>query len=88
MTNPHFGSVDDLKALSAAIHGRGMYLMVDVVSGNVGSLMQVANHLGAAPWTKPWVPQFGPFDDPLDYHPYCIPTDWDDQEQIEKCEAP
>ncbi len=29
--NPHFGKPDDLKALSSAVHDRGMYLMVDVV---------------------------------------------------------
>lgn len=31
-TNDHFGTVQDLKDLSAALHARGMYLMVDVVS--------------------------------------------------------
>lgn len=30
-TNDKFGTSDDLKALSAALHSRGMYLMVDVV---------------------------------------------------------
>jgi len=29
-TNPHFGTSADLKALSAALHARGMFLMVDV----------------------------------------------------------
>lgn len=29
--NEHFGTSDDLKELSAALHKRGMYLMVDVV---------------------------------------------------------
>lgn len=32
VTNDHFGSTQDLKDLSTALHARGMYLMVDVVS--------------------------------------------------------
>jgi hypothetical protein len=31
-TNDKFGSAQDLKDLSSALHARGMYLMVDVVS--------------------------------------------------------
>lgn len=34
-TNDHFGSAQDLKDLSAALHARGMYLMVDVVCPSV-----------------------------------------------------
>lgn len=29
--NSHYGTADDLKALSKALHTRGMYLMVDIV---------------------------------------------------------
>lgn len=32
--NPNFGTADDLKALSSALHDRGMYLMVDVVANH------------------------------------------------------
>jgi len=35
--NPHFGGSDDLKALSAALHARGMYLMVDVAINSFAS---------------------------------------------------
>lgn len=35
--NPRFGTSDDLKALSAELHKRNMYLMVDVVVNNVMS---------------------------------------------------
>ena len=31
LLNPHFGTADDLKALSRAVHERAMYLMVDIV---------------------------------------------------------
>ncbi|KAF4566575.1 hypothetical protein EYR36_012006 [Pleurotus pulmonarius] len=34
--NSHFGSVDDLKNLSKALHDRGMYLMVDIVINHMG----------------------------------------------------
>jgi alpha-amylase len=34
--NPNFGTAEDLKALSSALHTRGMYLMVDVVVNHFG----------------------------------------------------
>ncbi|KAI7579875.1 hypothetical protein KC343_g20770, partial [Hortaea werneckii] len=34
--NSHFGTSDDLKSLSQALHSRGMYLMVDVVVNHNG----------------------------------------------------
>ena len=34
--NEHFGSSSDLKALSQALHNRGMYLMVDIVINHMG----------------------------------------------------
>ncbi|KAJ5938005.1 CAZyme family GH13, partial [Penicillium verhagenii] len=33
--NSHFGSSDDLEALSAALHARDMYLMLDIVVGDM-----------------------------------------------------
>lgn len=36
--NQHFGTKDDLKALSAALHARGMYLMVDVITNHMASI--------------------------------------------------
>lgn len=36
--NPNFGTEADLIALSAALHARGMYLMVDVVTNHMGYL--------------------------------------------------
>lgn len=35
--NKHFGSPDDLKALSAELHKRGMYLMLDIVVNHLVS---------------------------------------------------
>ena len=36
--NSNFGSESDLVALSAALHNRGMYLMVDIVTNHMGYL--------------------------------------------------
>lgn len=33
--NPKFGTADDIKALSKALHERGMYLMIDVVANHM-----------------------------------------------------
>ncbi|KAK4686486.1 hypothetical protein P7C73_g3650, partial [Tremellales sp. Uapishka_1] len=35
--NPHFGSADDLTALSSAVHSRGMYLMLDLALNDLVS---------------------------------------------------
>ncbi|GIC94705.1 alpha-amylase A type-1/2 [Aspergillus udagawae] len=34
--NSHFGTADDIRALSKALHDRGMYLMLDVVANHMG----------------------------------------------------
>ncbi|ORY30838.1 putative alpha-amylase AmyA [Naematelia encephala] len=39
--NQHFGSADDLKALSSACHSRGMYLMVDIAINALASTQYV-----------------------------------------------
>lgn len=60
--NENFGTTSDLKALSAAVHARGMYLMVDVVvnhfawSGNASTV----NYY-----------DFSPFNSPSLFHSYC-----------------
>ncbi|GAM91000.1 hypothetical protein ANO11243_090470 [Dothideomycetidae sp. 11243] len=61
--NPHFGTPQDLKNLSAALHARGMYLMVDVVP----------NHNGwSGPPSTVNYSSFNPFNSASDYHlPYC-----------------
>lgn len=35
--DPHFGTLDDYRALSRGLHGRGMYLVQDVVLNHVGN---------------------------------------------------
>lgn len=54
--NPYFGSAQDLAQLSAELHARGMWLMVDVVG----------NHMGTPPNGD--VSQFSPFNNTSHYH--------------------
>lgn len=75
--NPHFGTKQDLVDLSNALHRRGMYLMVDVVANHVGAVSKATFLPGE---------MYGPFNSPADYHPYCTPTNWNDQLQVEQCE--
>ncbi|RWA12494.1 hypothetical protein EKO27_g2602 [Xylaria grammica] len=73
--NSHFGSEADLKQLSSELHGRGMYLMVDVV----------VNHYGAnsAPENVDYS-QFNPFNTADKFHSYC-PINYNDANSIIKC---
>ncbi|ORX41302.1 glycoside hydrolase superfamily [Kockovaella imperatae] len=78
--NPHFGSDDDLKALSAALHDRGMYLMVDIAvyalasnTGDISNAALAADNGGALL-----------FKDQADYHPKCN-IKWGDHDSEMKC---
>ncbi|KAL4984959.1 glycoside hydrolase superfamily [Aspergillus falconensis] len=74
--NRHLGSEDDLRALSDALHDRGMYLMVDVV----------ANHLGYdAPAASVDYSVFNPFNSEDYFHTPCDIKDYNDQTQVEEC---
>jgi alpha-amylase len=74
--NEHFGTAEDLRDLSAALHKRGMYLMVDVVP----------NHFafdGTAETTN--YTTFTPFNDRAYFHDVCFIYDWTNVTQIQKC---
>lgn len=77
--NPYFGSANDLKALSAALHARGMWLMVDIV----------ANHMGIPPSGSP--SGFYPFSNWTSYHDCsncpanCEVNDYTNGVQMEHC---
>ncbi|KAK0448478.1 alpha-amylase [Desarmillaria tabescens] len=80
--NSKFGTPDDLKALSSALHDRNMYLMVDVV----------VNHYAAPPTnTSDKIPQsfnftsLAPFTSENDFHPQCFITDTSNQTEVEQC---
>lgn len=70
--NSRFGTSDDLKALSAEVHRRNMYLMVDVVVNNV-----MATSL------TPDYTQYM-FKDKSQYHNYC-PVVWGDRQSEINC---
>ncbi|KAK5113287.1 hypothetical protein LTR85_010904 [Meristemomyces frigidus] len=74
--NSHFGTEDDLKDLIAAIHERGMLLMLDIV----------VNHMGYAGvgWEVDYS-VFNPFNDQKYFHDYCEITDSTNQTDVEVC---
>lgn len=70
--NPHFGTAADLSALSAALHQRGMALMVDVV----------VNHFGS-----PYIVDYSsyvPFNDGSYFHEEAFITDYNNQTMVEQ----
>ncbi|USW53609.1 Putative carbohydrate binding module family 20, glycosyl hydrolase, family 13, catalytic [Septoria linicola] len=73
--NSNFGTADDLKALSAGLHARGMYLMVDVVANHMAS--------SSAPSAVKYN-QLLPFNDAKYYHPYC-PLDYSNATSVQIC---
>ncbi|KAF2119352.1 glycoside hydrolase superfamily [Lophiotrema nucula] len=74
--NDHFGTADDLKALSQALHDRDMYLMVDVVVNHNGWNGGAAS----VDYSK-----FYPFNDAKYFHSYCTIDDWSNETNVEDC---
>ncbi|KAJ6569459.1 glycoside hydrolase family 13 protein [Mycena capillaripes] len=71
--NPNFGTEQDLKDLVAAVHSRGMYIMLDVV------LNHFANQGETVKYSEFW-----PFNDSRYFHPKCD-INWGNQSSIEVC---
>ncbi|KAJ7652117.1 glycoside hydrolase family 13 protein [Mycena polygramma] len=71
--NSNFGTEQDLKDLVAAVHSRGMYIMVDHVS----------NHFANAGDDIKYS-EFWPFNDSRYFHPKCD-INWGNQTSIENC---
>jgi len=75
--NTNFGSAADLVSLSKALHDRGMYLMVDIVTNHMaydgcGTCVDYS--------------QYNPFNKQSYYHPFCL-IDYNNQTSVEKCWA-
>ncbi|KAF9001959.1 glycoside hydrolase family 13 protein [Cyathus striatus] len=70
--NDRFGTSDDLKALSAELHRRNMYLMVDVVVNNVMSTSTTPDYSSYM------------FKNASFYHPYC-PIQWGNTTSEQNC---
>ena len=80
--NSYFGTADDLRALSDALHAKEMYLMVDVIANDF-----------AWPGDQNSVDYstLVPFNESYFYHPYCQITDEDyieDQYAVETVGTP
>ncbi|KAL4880730.1 glycoside hydrolase superfamily [Aspergillus karnatakaensis] len=72
----NLGTADDIRALSQALHDRGMYFMLDVV----------ANHMAyAGPGASTDFSIFTPFNSASYFHSYCAINNYDDQWQVENC---
>ncbi|KAG1741821.1 glycoside hydrolase family 13 protein, partial [Suillus paluster] len=74
--NQHFGSADDLKNLSSALHERHMFLMLDIVVNHMLTTLPLNN--GSAT-------DMTPFADTDDFHPLCFITDYNNQTDVEQC---
>ncbi|THZ25610.1 putative alpha-amylase [Aureobasidium pullulans] len=73
--NTNFGSAADLVSLSDALHKRGMYLMVDIVTNHMG-------YAGCGDCVD--YSTFNPFDKKSYYHPFCL-IDYNNQTSMELC---
>ncbi|TAQ85031.1 hypothetical protein B7494_g6643 [Chlorociboria aeruginascens] len=73
--NSNFGTTSDLTALSTAVHARGMYLMVDMVTNHMG-------YDGCGTCVDYSI--FTPFNSQSDYHPFCL-IDYSNTTSIEYC---
>jgi hypothetical protein len=76
--NPHFGTSDDLKALSNDLHKRGMYLMFDVV----------VNHMAAPSSNFTFTGFSQPFNGSSSFHKRCFVAESPDpsnQTAVEQC---
>ncbi|KAK3214817.1 hypothetical protein GRF29_19g1338817, partial [Pseudopithomyces chartarum] len=73
--NSHFGTENDLKALSDALHARDMYLMIDVIVNHNGWNGDQAS----VDYSK-----FIPFNDKKYYHDFCS-IDYNNQTSVEVC---
>ncbi|KAB8225235.1 glycoside hydrolase superfamily [Aspergillus novoparasiticus] len=77
---PHFGSREDLLDLSNALHGRGMFLMMDTVIYNMAYITNGTSPEGNINFTR-----LNPFNDPKCFHSYYRITDYDDYPLAQKC---
>ncbi|KAL4976276.1 glycoside hydrolase superfamily [Aspergillus desertorum] len=80
--NDHFGTHQDLLDLSAALHERGMYLMMDTVINNMAYMTD-----GKDPAKNIDYSTLTPFNNSDYYHPYCKIKDWNDYHDAQWCQT-
>ncbi|KAF9467000.1 glycoside hydrolase family 13 protein [Collybia nuda] len=81
--NTNFGTEDDLNELSAALHTRGMFLMVDVVVNHLVTVPDNSSKNGQDPTFD--YSEITPFSTANDYHPFCLIQNYDNQTDVEQC---
>lgn len=87
--NAHFGTVNDLKNLSASLHSRGMYLMLDVVVNHmvpptpINTTAFSLEQAGANP--KNFSSGMAPFTDVSYFHKPCWIGNYSNQTEVEQC---
>lgn len=80
--NSHFGTAQDLLDLSAALHSRGMYLMMDTVINNMAYFTN-----GSDPATSIDYSVFKPFNNADYFHPYCQIVNWNNYTDAQLCQT-
>ena len=80
--NLHFGTSQDLLDLSAALHARGMYLLMDTVINNMAYMTN-----GSNPATNIDYSVFTPFDNSDYFHPYCKISNWNNFTNAQLCQT-
>ncbi|PWY72969.1 putative alpha-amylase [Aspergillus heteromorphus CBS 117.55] len=80
--NSHFGTHEDLLDLSAALHNRSMYLLVDMVINNMAYMTY-----GNDPATTINYTVFTPFNSSTYFHSYCIITNWNNYTDAQLCQT-
>ncbi|KAG2086680.1 glycoside hydrolase family 13 protein [Suillus cothurnatus] len=84
--NQHFGSANDLKNLSSALHERDMFLMIDIVVNHMLTTLplNVTSSSFEAPQNSS-ATDITPFADMDDLHPLCFIEDYSNQTEVEQC---
>lgn len=80
--NPHFGTAQDLKQLSAELHKRDMYLLFDMVAN------EMAYYIGDKNMTSSTYidyADFIPFNTSSQYDPYCPLVNFSNQTELVTC---
>ncbi|KAJ5894934.1 glycoside hydrolase superfamily [Penicillium taxi] len=80
--NTNFGTKQDLLDLSAALHDRDMYLLMDTVINNMAYITN-----GENPATHIDYSVFKPFNNADYFHTYCKITDWENMTNAQLCQT-
>jgi len=82
----HFGSADDLKDLSSALHKQDMFLMLDVVVNHMLTTLPLNVTTSSFDVRRnSSTTDMMPFADMSDFHPLCFIMDYNNQTEVEQC---